>query len=122
MVGKRKRSAYRKARKRLGFPGVQKQSCFDRQTSSNNNVNSRHFSELSDNNINETQAALVENPTPISASRRKLSKNRSPDAVDGQIDQISGPKYRLVDIQKLSSAVFNIHKCEEGIKSLDMYK
>lgn len=128
MVGKRKRSVYRKSRKRLGFVGLQKQASEDNQsslTSDHENVDSDSDSLMSDlgdalADKGATTSQLEETPTPISASRRKLSQHSClgtpKDAVEEGIesidDQISA--YRLVDIRHLSSAVFDIHKCREG--------
>ena len=124
MVGKRKRSVYRKSRRKLGFVGVQKQASEDNQSSlsDHENVDSNSDSQMSDlddalADKGATTPQSEETPTPISASRRKLSQHgclgTPKDAVEEGIDdQISA--YRLVLIQQLSSAVLDIHKCREG--------
>ena len=127
MFGKRKRSVYRKSRKRLGFVGVQKQAL---QASENNQSSSSDHEDVdsdSDSQMSDfgdtladkdaTTSQSEETPTPISASRRKLSQHSClgapKDVVEEGIDDQTSA-YRLVDIQQLSSAVFDIHKCREG--------
>lgn len=116
MVGKNKRSVFRKSRKRLGFVGVQKQASSGEQTSSNDNNNDSH-NETQRGSDGEIATTSEENQTPISASSRKLSHHRFDSPQECSLDDNIGdqtPEYRLVDIQRLSSAVFDVHKCEEG--------
>ena len=82
MFGKRKRSVYRKSRKRLGFVGVQKQASENNQSSlsDHEDVDSDSDSQMSDfgdtlADKDATTSQSEETPTPISASRRKLSQH-----------------------------------------------
>ncbi|CAB4038019.1 Hypothetical predicted protein, partial [Paramuricea clavata] len=69
-----------------------------------------------------TTPQLEETPTPINALRWKLSqhsclgtpKDAIEERFDDQTSACSYTSYRLVDIQQLSSAVFDIHKCRKG--------
>lgn len=120
MVEKKKRSVFRKSRKKLVFFAVQKQVSSGEQTLSNDNNNDSHDETQrgSDGDIRGQIANTShENQTPISASSRKLSLQRFDSPPECSLyDNIGDqtPEYRLVDIERLSSAVFDIHKCEEG--------
>ena len=120
MVGKKKRSVFRKSRRKLGFVGVQKQVSSGKQNTSNDNNNDSHDETQggSDGDIRGQIAEKSrENQTPISASSRKLSLQRFDSSPECSFDDNIGDQtlqYRLVDIERLASAVFDIHKCKEG--------
>ena len=117
----KKRSFFRKLRKKLGFVGVQKQQVSSgEKTSSNDNNNDSHVETQrgSDGDIRgQIATTSQENQTPISAPSRKLSLQRFDSPPECSLDDNIGDQtleYRLVDIERLSSAIFDIHKCEEG--------
>ncbi len=106
MVGKRKRTVYRKSRKRRGFLGVQKQQCEDTEILQNQNENVIG---------NDESCPCPTQTVPLSASRRKLTQHEPQDKEnDAEDDDSELPEYRFVDIQRLSSALSDVHKCEDG--------
>ena len=106
MVGKRKRTVYRKSRKRRGFLCVQKQQCEDTEISQNQNENVTG---------NDESCPCPTQAVPLSASRRKLTQHEPQDKEnDAEDDDSELPEYRFVDIQRLSSALSDVHKCEDG--------
>ena len=111
MVGKRKRTVHRKSRKSRGFLGVQKQQCKDTEISHNQEES------ISDN---DAQSSGESDPcptetVPLSASRRKLAQHEADHTPNETEDaNLELPEYRFVDIQRLSSPLSDLHKCEDG--------
>ena len=117
MVGKTKRSVYRKSRKSRGFTGVRKQEHEEPVPSSTvtqvvDHVENSNIAQLPNNT--ETCSDSVELSTPISASRKKLSQHVAQEFVEREEMSIRPSQYRLVDIRQLSSALSDIHRCEQG--------
>ena len=93
MVGKRKRTVYRKSRKRRGFLGVQKQQCEDTEISQNQNENVT-------GNDAQSSGESCPCPTqtvPLSASRRKLTQHEPQDKENDAEDDDS-ELYRSTDL------------------------
>ena len=111
MVGKRMRSLYRKSRKKLGFWGLQKQECEDTETLRNQTENVSHDATQSSSETDPDPTEAV----PLSASRRKLSQHETQyEPNENQNTNLEPPEYRFVDMQRLSSSLSDLHKCEDG--------
>ena len=112
MVGKRKRTVYRKSRKRRGFLGVQKQQSEDTEILQDQNENVTGSDAQSSGESGPCPTETV----PLSASRKKLTQHEPQHKEnDTEDDDYGLPEYRFVDIQRLSPALSDVHKCEDGM-------
>ena len=111
MVGKRKRSLYRKSRKKLGFWGLQKQECEDTEILRNQTENVSHDTTQSSNETDPDATETV----PLRASRRKLSQHEAQyEPKENENTNSEPPEHRFVDMQRLSTSLSDLHKCEDG--------
>jgi hypothetical protein len=65
-------------------------------------------------NKDESASGSGKLSTPTSASRTKLSQHKAQECAENEGIAIQPPQYRLIDIGKLSSALSDIHRCEQG--------
>ena len=117
MVGERSRSVYRKSRKRKAFFGTQKQAKIRQDTSSKGMKSEASTSSGGSTHENQTNCA--------GALRKKITfhgyeessdedDKNSEDIFGFEEDEVEGEGYRLMDLNNLSSAISEVHKCEEG--------
>ena len=65
-------------------------------------------------NNDESASGSGELSTPTSASRSKLSQHKAQECAENEGIAIRPSQYRLIDIGQLSSALSDIHRCEQG--------
>lgn len=99
MVGQKKKNSYKKTRKGKGFSGVQKyEKSKDKRALAA--TNDRH---------NDSEC--------VGSSRKKMKLQNDATHVchADQLDDVNSDEYRLINTKHLSSALSDIHICEEGI-------
>jgi hypothetical protein len=117
MTGTKKRSVYRKSRKHCGFSGVRKQERKLPESSSTISEDVGHVVNVNTSqlpNNDESASGSGELSTPRSASRSKLSQHKAQECAENEGIAIRPSQYRLIDIGQLSSALSDIHRCEQG--------
>ena len=120
MVGSRPRNQYRKTKKGKGFSGVPKWSKRREEILPNEDENAGRNSTPTPSTSSRGSSHLhsEDKPTSSSASRKKLSdhgfKDDSSGSSSDETEDLVGHGYRLLDINNLSSTLFDIHKCDEG--------
>lgn len=94
---------------------VQKQECEDVENSEEQSENvSDHDTQSSSESDRSTMPSPIET-VPVSASRRKIVQHNSQDIPEkNKVDNSEIVGHRLVDMQRLSSALSDLHKCEDG--------
>ena len=111
MVGKRKKSLYRKSRKKPGFRGLQKQECEDTGILRNQTENVSY---------DATQSSSETDPDPtetvlLSASRRKLSQYEAQyEPNENENTNLEPREYRFVDMQRRLYSLSDLHKREDS--------
>ena len=98
MVSKRKRSLYRKSKKKLGFRGLQKQECEDKEILRNQTENVSYDATQSSSETDPDATETV----PLCASRRKLSQHEAQyEPNENENTNLEPPEHQFVDMQRL---------------------
>lgn len=105
MVGTKKRSCYRKTRKGKGFRGRPKQANTCEIATENTAVGSTM----------EDASSSDETEQLISSSRKKMRlMPRTISSAEETDKDVEESRYRLIDIRNLTSAMSELHECDEG--------
>ena len=118
MVGEKARSVYRKKRKGKPFSGTKRQqgeseepASVGDEISSPTASTSRDDNHLSDS---DSEKAIGSSRKKMKFTKEELSFDSSDDEISFYTEETEG--YRLSDMKNLSTAVSNVHVCEEGEK------
>lgn len=105
------KNVHRKKRKRKAFPGVQKQA--KRETETTEIVST---TPSTSRDCSYSEAEIEES---IGASRKKMKMQSSPNdsyseppEIEDTKDVFQGQGYRLIDLERFSSALSEVHVCE----------
>ena len=103
-----------------GFSGVRKQ---ERETPEFSSTVSEDVGDVlnvtaqlpnNDSHVSESASDFGEISKPTSGLRKKLSQHGAQECAESEGIAIRSSQYRLGDIGQLSSALSDIHRCEQG--------
>jgi len=121
MVGYKKKNQHRRTRKGKGFAGTSRWATNPEETGLTEDENPEVTPDpsTSSSGMGSTSLLPETESDQTSVSRKKLSDHGYLDECEESSDEEKvingiGPGYRLVDLDTLSSTMFDLHKCDNG--------